>query len=186
MAHISQPAYESLPAEARRRWDERLASDGEVSNMKQTLLHSPVAYDALMTWFPLRDALLPIVGERGVIIFSHAISTTNECLLCSLYFRRALIARGEDPNAREDLSLQERDLAEFGRALARDGAAPDVLVAALRERYGEPGVVTLVAFAGLMIATNLVNTALDIRLDDELLALHESEQWAAGQQGERE
>ncbi len=82
--------------------------------------------------------------------------------------------------------IAARRLSAATRALARDGAAPDVLVAALRERYGEPGVVTLVAFAGLMIATNLVNTALDIRLDDELLALHESEQQAAGQQGEGE
>lgn len=179
MAHICQPTYESLSAEARRRWDERLASDGEVSNMKQTLLHSPVAYDALMTWFPLRDELLPVVGERGVIIFSHAISTTNDCLLCSLYFRRALIARGEDPDARDDLNSEEWDLAEFGRALARDGVAPNELVGKLRDRYGEPGVVNLVAFAGLMIATNLVNMALDIRLDDELLALHESERKGA-------
>lgn len=175
MARVPQPAYDSLTPAARERWDRRLAKDGEVSNMKQTLLHSPVAYDALMTWFPLRDALLPIVGERGVIIFSHAISTTNDCLLCSLYFRRALIARGEDPNARDDLSENEQDLAEFGRALAREGTAPDGLVANLLERYGEAGLVNLVAFAGLMSATNLVNTALEIGLDKELLALHESD-----------
>lgn len=172
MPHVHPPTYDDLAPESRERWDARLASDGEVSNMKQTLLHSPVAYDALMQWFPLRDALVPAIGERGVIVLSHAISTTNDCLLCSLYFRRALIARGEDPNAREDLSPQESDLADFGRALTSDGKASEELTTRLRDRYGVEGLVNLVSFTGLMIATNLVNTSLDIDLDDELLALH--------------
>ncbi|WP_028709564.1 hypothetical protein [Propionicicella superfundia] len=172
MPHVFLPERDDLSLEARVLWDARVANDGEITNMKRTLLHAPVAYDALMTWFPLRDALLPRIGERGVIVFSHAISTTNDCLLCSLYFRRTLLARGEDPEARYDLNAEEADLAEFGRSLAADGRASDELTGRLRERYGEDGLVELVAFAGLMAATNLVNTALGIDLDSELLALH--------------
>lgn len=172
MAHIPLPDREDLDPQAQARWDERLASDGEVSHMKRTLLRSPVAYDALMTWFPLRDALLPRIGERGVIVLSHAISTTNDCLLCSLYFRRALIARGEDPQARYDLNDEELDLAEFGRQLAADGRASADLTHRLQQRYGDDGLVDLVSFSGLMIATNLVNSALDVDLDAELLSLH--------------
>lgn len=172
MPHVSLPDRDDLSDEARSLWDARVASDGEITNMKRTLLHSPVAYDALMMWFPLRDALLPRIGERGVIVLSHAISTTNDCLLCSLYFRRALIARGEDPEARYDLNADEEDLAEFGRALAARGKASPELTSRLRDRYGEDGLVEIVAFAGLMAATNLVNTALGVDLDAELLSLH--------------
>jgi hypothetical protein len=172
MPNVPLPDRADLAPEAQARWDSRAASDGEVTHMKRTLLHSPVAYDALMEWYPLRDALLPRIGERGVIVLSFAISTTNDCLLCSLYFRRALIERGEDPEARYDLNADEEDLAAFGRALAGAGRASTDLTDRLRERYGDRGLVELVAFAGLMIATNLVNTALDVDLDGELLALH--------------
>lgn len=172
MAHLHRPRYEDLSPEAKTRWDERVALDGEVTHMKQTLLYSPVSYDALMQWYPLRDALLPRIGERGVIVLSHAISTTNDCLLCSLYFRRALAARGEDPDARSDLDPAEQELADLGRALAGTGVADPALIASLKEKYGPQGLVELVAYSALMIATNVVNTALDIDLDDELLALH--------------
>lgn len=74
----------------------RGAVDGEVTHIKQTLLQPPAAYDALVQWFPLRDSVLPHLGERGVVVLSYAISTTNDCLLCSLYFRRALLQQGED------------------------------------------------------------------------------------------
>lgn len=123
MAHVHPPRYEDLTPEARERWDARLASDGEVTHMKQTLLHSPAAYDALMHWFPLRDAVLPHIGERGVVVLSYAISTTNDCLLCSLYFRRALAERGEDPREVGEFGPEDSDLEAFGRALAAQGRA---------------------------------------------------------------
>lgn len=175
MAHVPPARYEDLGYEARQRWDARYAVDGEVTHMKQTLLHSPAAYDALMQWFPLRDAVLPHLGERGVVVLSYAISTTNDCLLCSLYFRRALLERGEDPAEVGELDESERDLEAFGRALAANGRADADLTARLRERYGDRGLVEIVAYAALMSATNLVNTALDVDLDAELLALHASE-----------
>lgn len=138
--------------------------------MKQTLLHHPVAFDALMSWYPLRDALIPHIGERGTIVLSYAISSTNECVICSLYFRRALLARGESADG-APLDDAERQLAEFGRQIATNGRVDDSIVAALTERYGERGIVLLTAFAGIMVATNIVNEVLDVDPDDAILGL---------------
>ncbi|MFB9618710.1 SDR family oxidoreductase [Brooklawnia cerclae] len=171
ITYVTRPAYDDLPPEARRRWDEEHAAHG-MTHMKQTLLRSAPAFDALMTWYPLRDALIPFIGERGTIVVSHAISTANECLICSLYFRRALLARGDDPSG-EPLSPEETDLAEFGRGVASQGRADDAVTARIRDRLGEEGLVLLVAFAGLMVATNIVNEALGVDPDQSALELFE-------------
>lgn len=171
ITHITRPAYDELPAEAQSRWDAEDAAHG-MTHMKQTLLRSVPAFDALMTWYPLRDALVPFIGERGTIIVSHAVSTTNECLICSLYFRRALVARGEDPSG-APLTPGEQDLADFGRAVAANGRADDDVTRRIAERIGQQGLVLLVAFAGIMVATNIVNEALDVDPDESVLRLFE-------------
>ncbi|MFT8636763.1 MAG: hypothetical protein ABF811_02240 [Pseudoclavibacter sp.] len=173
MTYITRPRYEDLDAPARARWDAEDAAHG-MTHMKQTLLRSLPAFDALMTWYPLQAALVPFIGERGTIIVSHAISTANECLICSLYFRRALIARGEDPDG-APLNPEEEDLAAFGRGIARDGHADAEVTARLCERLGEEGLVLLVAFAGIMVATNIVNEALGVDPDAGVLQLFEGE-----------
>lgn len=141
-----------------------------LTHMKQTLLQHPLAYDALMTWYPLRDALIPHIGERGTIVLSFAISSTNECAICSLYFRRALLARGDDIDGRP-LTADEERLTDFGRQVASTGRANPDLVAALRDRYGVDGVVLLTAFAGIMVATNIINEVLDVDPDEAVLGL---------------
>lgn len=170
-SHVTRPQFDELPPEAQQRW---LAEDSVrgITHMKQTLLHSIPAYDALMSWYPLRDALIPFIGERGAIVLSHAISTQNECLICSLYFRRALIARGEDASG-SPLSAEEEDLASFGRQIADSNKADDDVTGRIKERIGEQGLVLLVAFAGIMVATNIVNNALDVDPDRAILELFE-------------
>lgn len=169
MSLVPRPDYESLRPEQRRRWDDAVATHG-VTHMKQTLLHHPVAYDALMAWYPLRDALIPHIGERGTVILSFAISSTNECVICSLYFRRALLARGEAADGAA-ADQEERRLVDFGRQVAASGRADAALVADLAERYGDDGLVLLTAFAGLMVATNIVNEVLDVDPDESILGL---------------
>ncbi len=169
MSLIDRVTEDTLSPEQRTRWEHAQATHG-LTHMKQTLLRAPLAYDALMSWYPLRDALIPLIGERGTIVLSYAISTTNECVICSLYFRKALQARGE-PLDGKPLSPDEEDLAEFGRQVARDGRAERDLITTLIERYGQPGVVLLTAFAGIMVATNIVNEVLDVDPDDAILGL---------------
>jgi alkylhydroperoxidase family enzyme len=168
MARIAPLSESSAPPESRSLAAAHAAAGGRMTNMKWTLAHSPVALDALLQWYPLFDALVPVVGERRMWILSHAISTQAECLICSTFFRRLLIDAGEDPS---DLEMDEFDelIAEFGRRLASDPHSVDnALHARLAERLSDSEIVTLTAFGALMIATNVFNDALGVDLDGYL------------------
>jgi hypothetical protein len=168
MARIAPLSEASAPEDSRSLAAAHAAAGGRMTNMKWTLAHSPVALDALLQWYPLFDALVPVVGERRMWILSHAISTQAECLICSTFFRRLLIDAGEDPAS---LELDEFDelIGEFGRRVGRDPhSVDDALHARLAERLSEPEIVTLTAFAALMVATNVFNDALGVELDDYL------------------
>jgi alkylhydroperoxidase family enzyme len=121
-----------------------------------------------MQWYPLRETVLPFLGERLTTLFTHAVSTQTDCLICSTFFRRVLIESGEDPD-KLTLDDRERAIVEYGRQLARD---PNRVSDELYERVArflEPAqIVALTAFGGLMIATNVFNNALQVDLDDYL------------------
>jgi alkylhydroperoxidase family enzyme len=179
MARISplQPA-EAAPA-AREELERQLAAHGRVTNMKRTLAHSPVALAALMTWYPLRDAVAAFLGDRATTLFAHAVSTQSDCLICSTFFRRLLKESGEDPDALR-LSERERTVVDYGRQLVRDAnGVSDELYAPLASFLRPEQIVTLTAFGGLMIATNIVNNALNVDLDDYLWPFRKSTAEAA-------
>ena len=168
MARIRPLTYEEADPAARAELDRQLAVHGRVTNMKRTLAHSPEALQALMQWYPLRQAVLPFLGERLTTLFAHAVSTQTDCLICSTFFRRTLISSGENPDA---LALDEREQAvvDYGRQLARDANGVSDELYARIARFLQPAqIVTLTAFGGLMIATNLINNALQVDLDDYL------------------
>jgi alkylhydroperoxidase family enzyme len=144
------------------------AAYGRVTNMKATLARSPAALHALMTWYDLREEVIPFLGERLTTLFTHAISAGTDCLVCSTYFRRLLIESGEDPDA---LSLDdwEQTVVNYGRQLAVDPhGVSDGLFGQLAARLRPDQIVALTAFGGLMVATNLFNNALRVELDDYL------------------
>lgn len=143
---------------------------GSATNMKRTLARSPVALHALLEWYPLRDEVKAFLGERGVTLFCHAISTGSACVLCSTYFRRELIDAGEDPAA---LVIAEplAAVVDYGVALATNAnGVDDALWARLSTALDDTQLVVLTAFGTLMIATNVFNNALGIDLDDSLKA----------------
>jgi hypothetical protein len=168
MAHVPLVTRDDLDDAGQLRWDAEIVRSGaDPTHMKRALLNHQPSYDALMNWYPLYAEVEALVGARAAVVFSFAISTQNECLLCTTYFRRALRARGEDINGL-DLGAEEQDIANFGRALARNDRSDRALVARLRERYGAQALVALVGFAILMIGNNLVNSFLDVELDPGL------------------
>src|SRR5207237_9523170 len=139
--------------------DRRIERDGRVTNMKRTLGRSPVAFRALMECYALEQEVIPILGERRAQLFSHAISSQTDCLVCSTYFRRLLTERGEDP---DHLALDDDDrtLIEFGRRLATDAhAIDDGLYARLAALPTPAQLVAATAFGALMLATNFLNIA---------------------------
>ena len=96
------------------------------------------------------------------------ISTATDCLICSTFFRRLLIDSGDDPEnpCNDD---RERLIVEFARQLARDShGVGDQLFARLEGAFNSEQIVTLTAFGGLMVATNLFNNALQVDLDEYL------------------
>lgn len=168
MSRVHQIEYARAREEAREAHDAHLREQGRITNMKRTLLQSVPAFHALMEWYPLRDAVRPFLGDRLTTIYAHAISSENSCLICDTFFRRILVDSGEDPDALV-LSDVEREVVAFGRALAQSPhRVADEVFAPLARRYNHEQLVALTAFGALMIATNVINNALDIPLDHYL------------------
>jgi alkylhydroperoxidase family enzyme len=168
MPRIEPIDYESAPPETRALHDETVRKHGRVTNMKATLLHSPPAFHALMEWYTLRDVVQPFLGERLTYIFSHVISDENDCLICSTFFRRLLIDAGADPDS-FTLNGRETLVAEFGRQLAQPHACvSDDLFDRLSAAFTDEQIVALTAFGAMMVATNIINNALEVPFDDYL------------------
>jgi alkylhydroperoxidase family enzyme len=169
MPRIRPIDSQTAPSEIREAHDKALRRFGRVTNMKATLLHSLPAFDALMTWYDLRETVQPFLGERLTDLFSHTISAGTDCLICSTYFRRALIDTGVNP---DDLVQDEREqvVVEFGQCLAKPfSRVPDYLYARLRALFTDEQIVALTAFGAMMVATNVINNALEVDLDEYLL-----------------
>jgi len=168
MARVRPLEPSEAPPGSRGELDRQLAAHGRVTNMKRTLAHSSPALAALMTWYPLRDAVAAVLGDRAAVLFAHAVSAQSNCLICSTFFRRLLTQAGENPDSPK-LSERERALVDYGRQLARDAnGVSDELYARLAAFLTPEQIVTLTAFGGLMLATNVFNNALRVDLDEYL------------------
>ncbi len=168
MPYIPMTEYETASPEVRARYDGQLNQHGRITNMKRTLLHNLKAFDVYMEWYPLADLLKEFLPERAVILYAHAISAGNRCLVCSTYFRKILIDSGDDPD-QPNLNAQEELLMDLGFSISEDPHNIDPgIYAALRERYDDEQIVLLFSFAGIMAATNLFNTVAQVPLDEIL------------------
>jgi alkylhydroperoxidase family enzyme len=168
MARIQPITVSQAQPEARAELEHQIAAHGRVTNMKCTLARSPAALAALMHWYSLYDVVLPVLGQRLTTLFSHAISSQTDCLVCSTFFRRWLVEQGENPDA-PLLDEREQAIVDYGRQLARDAhGVSQRLFARLAQWLTPEQIVALTAFGGLMIATNVFNNALQVDLDDYL------------------
>lgn len=168
MSHIPQIDYETASEPIRQAHDEELRLRGRMTNMKRTLLHSPVAHRIYSEWFTLRDELHPVIADRALWIFCLAISAASRSKIPVGFFRRALIGAGRDPDM-PLLTEEEAVLRQFGEAIVRDSnAVPPSLWDALKARYDEKTLVNLVAFAGIMLATAMFNNVVEVEFDREL------------------
>jgi len=169
MTFLPIPTDDELDAAAVVAREHQLETfGGRITNMKATLLGHAPSFRAYMEWYVLRDELVPYIGERAVSLFSYAISEANDCLVCSVFFRKILIDSGEnvdDPQVTE----AEQLLMDWGRLIARSPHdIPDELYARLEATFQPRLRLILVAFAGQMVATNLVNTVGRVPLDEVL------------------
>jgi hypothetical protein len=139
-----------------------------ITNMKATLAHSLPAFDVYMQWYRLYEEVKKILGERLAYLFAWSVSYASNCPLCSVYFRKIIIDKGENPESLE-LTPGEKDVLDFGEAIARQlGHIDDDVYNKLASRFTENEMVMLVAFAGQMIATNIFNNVIETNIDDYL------------------
>lgn len=143
---------------------------GRITNMKATLGHSLVAFEAYMQWYPLYAEVEKILGTRMASLYAHSISCAADCPLCSTFFRKIIIDSGETPE-KLVLGETERDVLNFGSGLAKyKGNIADHLYNAVATKYNETEMVILTAFAGIMIATNVFNNVIETEIDEYLSA----------------
>src|SRR5215472_9801415 len=141
VARIRPLDREEAPADSQAEFDKQIRAHGRMTNMKRTLAHSWPALRALMEWYPLRDEVAGFLGDRLAHLFSHAISSQTDCLICSTFFRRIFIEAGENPD-RFELDDWSKTIVEFGRAIARDAHdVSDDLFARLRARLSDEQIV---------------------------------------------
>lgn len=139
-----------------------------ITNMKATLGHSLVAFEIYMQWYPLYEEIKRILGHRLAGLYAFSISQASNCPLCSTYFRKIIIEKGENP---EKLILTEREqhLLNFGAAIADNkGIIADEVYDRVSPHYTSRDLVLLIAFAGQMIATNIFNNVIQTDIDEYL------------------
>ena len=169
MAYISQLKYEDALPSTQKVIDEWVAKHGPLTNMKETLIHSVPAFHALMEWFPLEETIEAFLGERAVNFFCYAISTTNDVLLCIVFFKKILDEAGRDFE-HFDFTEEEKVLIDYGRAIVKDANnVGEEIFARLKSFWNEEQIVAITAFATIMIATNIIYKTLTIELVEALI-----------------
>ncbi|MGN0803473.1 MAG: carboxymuconolactone decarboxylase family protein [Candidatus Faecivicinus sp.] len=172
MARVSFANPNEITGKAKEAY-EKLAAAGKLTNMKQALLQDYATYDAFMAWYTSWDRLVEVVGERAATIYAHAVSSTNGCLLCSLFFISDLAALGEDSD-NINFSEDEQLLADLGAQIVKDPTnVSDEIFEQLKKKYTDSEIVAIVGFAAQMMATNNFNSVLRIDVDERLLPIRD-------------
>lgn len=171
MTFLTVPSHDALSAEARAVRDERLAQYGApLTPLEGALLGNVPSFVAYAQWYALKDELVQWIGERAFALFCYSISQAGNCENTALFFRKILVDAGDDPDNPE-VTEAERLLMDWGRLLAETPRSiPDAFYAQLEETFSATRRLTLLAFAGQMVAVNLLNSAGRIPLDPELQA----------------
>ena len=182
MARVKFMEYEEAQGKVKEAFDYQLKKSGNVTNMKKALLNDYATYEAFMGWYTSFDRLVEVVGKRAAMILAHSVSTTNGCMLCSLFFIRDLKAIGDDP---KNLKLDEKEqlLSQLGMQMVKDpNGVTDELMNNLKKHFNDQEIVVIVGFVAWMIAYNTFNSTLDIDLDESLVGIaneFEKETWRA-------
>ena len=171
MARIQPIVTKEISADVKIAFERHVREyGGRITNMKATLGHSLIAFEAYMQWYPLYTEVERILGKRMASLYAHSISCAADCPLCSTFFRKIIIDSGETPEKLE-LSETEKDVLNFGSGIAKHkGNIADHLYNKVAVNYKDTEMVILAAFAGIMIATNIFNNVIETEIDEYLSA----------------
>ena len=91
MEYIPMTEYENSADDIRAEYDDQTAKHGRITNMKRTLLQDKLSFKVYMEWYTLYDELISYgLTDRELTVFSYAISTGNDCLICGSFFKKIL------------------------------------------------------------------------------------------------
>ena len=166
MSYISKIDLSTAPQEIRAAVDNHLAQGYQLTNEKLTLLHNVTAFHTLEeSSYELDRELQRLIGKRAADFFEYAISQTNGCLVCSIYFRNLLKKNGIDFDTFE-FTEKEQVLIDYGQAIAEDPKhVPQELFDKLKANFTEEEIVVITAMGVMMIANNYFNDILGVTPD---------------------
>ncbi|HEV8284349.1 MAG TPA: hypothetical protein VGQ09_08560 [Chitinophagaceae bacterium] len=169
MARIKPLTGTELSSSIQKAFDDHVKKyQSRITNMKATLGHSLPAFEIYMQWYALYAEVKKILGERLAYLFAWSISHASNCPLCSTYFRKIIIDKGENPEKLE-LADDEKEVLDFGSAIAtQQGNINDDIYSKLAKQFNDQEMVILIAFAGQMIATNIFNNVIETEIDEYL------------------
>lgn len=155
--------------------DHHIEQGYNITNMKETLLHSVVSFVSLEeSSYAVDRALQEKIGKRAKILFGYAISSGNECPICGNYFKWVLESQlGVTDFDHFEFTDEEIELIDFAAALVKDpNHVPDEVYEPLQARYDEETLVLIVTTAVLTLANNYWNNIVGTEIDDYLYEGH--------------
>ena len=169
MARIPPVAASQALPDLKKAFEKHASEyNARITNMKATLGHSLLAFEVYMQWYPLYQQVEKIIGKRLAYLYAYSISTGSDCPLCSTFFRKIIIDAGEKPETLI-VSPSDQELLDFGSAIAKNkGVIDDTTYNSVARIYNKEELVTLIAFAGQMIATNVFSNVIETDIDEYL------------------
>ncbi|KRM06209.1 hypothetical protein FC89_GL001079 [Liquorilactobacillus ghanensis DSM 18630] len=167
MAIISLAKRDDLDEDGKQFFDERLRKGKRITNMTNTLMRSMKSFYA-MEFYPIRDEMIKIVGNRATYFYCYAISAQTDCLVCSTYHAKLLRDLNIRPDEFKNTEI-EKILIAYGRAIVDDANnVPEKLYVQLKDIFTDKELVIITTVGCKMIASNLFNQALKVDLDEYL------------------
>lgn len=164
MARIEPIKYSAARKDVRAAYDEHITKGAKMNNMKLTLLNNPMAFRALMGFHDVLAEAKNFLGELDANLFCYAISYENDCLVCSQIFKNFLDEQGVEFEGMIFTPVQQA-LVSFGRNIADNPhEVDDEQFDELREFFSEEQIVVITSLAAMMVASNIINTVLDVEL----------------------
>ena len=164
MARIPEINIEEASDEIKGILKQHVADGHRITNVKRIILNHLPSFKTLeLGQYDLDDDLQRLIGKLDGDIFEYAISSENDCLVCTTYFIRLLKEEhGIDPNHFEFTDRQNL-LIEYARQLAKNPKEiSDELFARMQREFDDETIVAITTMGVMMIAMNYFNEALKI------------------------
>jgi hypothetical protein len=171
MARINPVSETNVSSQVQQAFSDHVKTyHSRITHMKATLAHALPAFDVYMQWYVLYEEIKKILGDRLAYLYAWSVSYATDCPLCTTYFRKIMIDKGEDPESLQ-LTALEKEVLDFGSAIAvNQGHIEEEVYQKTTRHFTDQEMVLLIAFAGQMIATNIFNNVIQTDIDDYLHA----------------